>query len=102
MIGRFVPMLRTVLHPAAGALGVPVRTFTLWQTVGGVLWSQTLVLAGYVLGTSVAHVDVYLIPMVAAIVVLSLLPLAWEALRARRAAGHGRGGGSKARAPEDD
>ncbi|MCE0444635.1 VTT domain-containing protein [Streptomyces tricolor] len=46
VIGRFVPLLRTVLHPMAGALGVPARTFTVWQTVGGVLWSQTLVLAG--------------------------------------------------------
>ncbi|MEU8470270.1 DedA family protein [Streptomyces sp. NPDC029006] len=75
VIGRFVPVLRTVVHPVAGALGVPVRAFTLWQTVGGVLWSQTLVLAGYVLGASVPHVDDYLLPLVALVVVLSLLPL---------------------------
>jgi membrane-associated protein len=92
VLGRFVPMLRTVLHPAAGALGVPVGTFTLWQIVGGLLWSQTLVLAGYLLGSSVAHVDMYLIPMVAAIVVASLLPLLWEALRSRRGARQGRAG----------
>ncbi|MFF1282670.1 DedA family protein [Streptomyces sp. NPDC058299] len=75
VIGRFVPVLRTVVHPVAGALGVPARTFTLWQTVGGVLWSQTLVLAGYVLGASVPHIDDYLLPLVALVVVLSLLPL---------------------------
>lgn len=92
VIGRFVPMLRTVLHPAAGALGVPAGPFTLWQTVGGLLWSQSLVLAGYLLGSSVAHVDVYLIPMVSVIVVASVLPLLWEALRSRRRAAHGRAG----------
>ncbi|POX60005.1 hypothetical protein C3492_29560 [Streptomyces sp. Ru62] len=85
VIGRFVPLLRTVLHPVAGALGVPARTFTLWQTVGGVLWSQTLVLAGYTLGASVPHIDDYLLPLVAVVVVLSLLPLLPEARRARRA-----------------
>ncbi|MGW0415918.1 DedA family protein [Streptomyces collinus] len=85
VIGRFVPMLRTVLHPVAGALGVPVRPFTLWQIVGGLLWSQTLVLAGYLLGSSVAHVDDYLLPMVAVIVALSLLPLLAEVRRTRRA-----------------
>ncbi|MFF9817491.1 DedA family protein [Streptomyces sp. NPDC014006] len=90
VLGRFVPMLRTVLHPVAGALDVPVRTFTLWQTVGGLLWTQSLVLAGYLLGTSVAHVEAYLIPTVAAVVVVSLLPLLWEALRARRARAHTR------------
>ncbi|MET8585182.1 DedA family protein [Streptomyces collinus] len=85
VIGRFIPMLRTVLHPAAGALGVPARPFTLWQTVGGLLWSQSLVLAGYLLGSSVAHVDNYLLPLVAVIVALSMLPLLAEFRRTRRA-----------------
>lgn len=84
VIGRFVPVLRTVLHPAAGALGVPVRPFTLWQTVGGLLWSQTFVLAGFALGSSVSHVDRYLLPLVGVIVVLSLLPALAEARRERR------------------
>ncbi|MFF4014953.1 DedA family protein [Streptomyces sp. NPDC001843] len=84
VIGRFVPMVRTVLHPAAGALGVPARTFTLWQTVGGLLWSQTFVLAGYLLGSSVSHVDDYLLLFVAVIAALSLLPLLAEARRSRR------------------
>ncbi|MFF4044827.1 DedA family protein [Streptomyces sp. NPDC001816] len=84
VIGRFVPMLRSVLHPAAGALGVPVRTFTIWQTIGGLLWSQSLVLAGYLLGSSVTRVDDYLLPLVALIVVVSLLPLLAEARRTRR------------------
>ncbi|MER6380620.1 DedA family protein [Streptomyces sp. NPDC001250] len=84
VIGRFVPILRTVLHPVAGALGVPVRTFTIWQAVGGVLWSQTLVLAGYSLGASVPHLDEYLLPLVGVVVVVSMLPLLLEAWRARR------------------
>ncbi|MFF4350385.1 DedA family protein [Streptomyces sp. NPDC001530] len=84
VIGRFVPMLRTVLHPAAGALGVPTRTFTIWQVVGGLLWSQSLVLAGYTLGSSVPHIDDYLLPLVAVVVALSLLPLLAEARRTRR------------------
>ncbi|MGW2637088.1 DedA family protein [Streptomyces sp. NPDC001348] len=84
VIGRFVPMVRTVLHPAAGALGVPARTFTVWQTVGGLLWSQSLVLAGYLLGSAVSHVDDYLLLFVAVIAVLSMLPLLAEARRSRR------------------
>ncbi|MER6068205.1 DedA family protein [Streptomyces sp. NPDC001852] len=84
VIGRFVPLLRTVLHPVAGVLDVPVRPFTLWQTVGGVVWSQLLVLAGYTLGASVPHLDDYLLPLVAVVVVLSMLPLLFEARRTRR------------------
>lgn len=85
VIGRFIPIVRTVLHPAAGALGVPTRTFTVWQAAGGLLWSQSLVLAGYALGSSVPQVDDYLLPLVALVVALSLLPLLAEARRGRGA-----------------
>ncbi|MEU6896344.1 VTT domain-containing protein, partial [Streptomyces sp. NPDC046557] len=30
---RFVPVVRTVLNPLAGALNVPARVFTLWQVL---------------------------------------------------------------------
>ncbi|GLW72830.1 membrane protein [Kitasatospora phosalacinea] len=87
VLARFVPVVRTVLNPLAGALGVDVRTFTLWQVVGGLLWTAGLVLAGYALGSSVPNVDHYLLPIVALVVAVSLLPLALELLRSRRRAG---------------
>jgi membrane-associated protein len=75
IIGRFIPLVRTVLGPVAGVLQVPLRTFTLWQVVGGVVWSQSLVLLGYWLGATVPGVDNYLLPLVALVVVLSFLPV---------------------------
>jgi membrane-associated protein len=90
MLARFVPVVRTVLNPLAGALGVPARTFTLWQVAGGLLWSVGLTLAGYVLGSTVPGVDRYLLPVVAVIVVVSLTPLAMELRRHRTAAAHHR------------
>jgi membrane-associated protein len=89
VLARFVPVVRTVLNPMAGALQVPVRTFTVWQVAGGLLWSLGLTLAGYALGSSVPNVDKYLLPMVAVIVLVSLIPVALEVLRSRRAAKEG-------------
>lgn len=86
VLARFVPVVRTVLNPMAGALGVPVRTFTVWQVAGGVVWSIGLTLAGYGLGSSIPDIDKYLLPVIALIVVVSLIPLAAEVLRSRRAA----------------
>ncbi|MBK3639241.1 MULTISPECIES: DedA family protein [Streptomyces] len=83
VLARFVPVVRTVLNPLAGALDVPVRTFTLWQVIGGLVWTVGLVLGGYALGSSVPNVDRYLLPMVAVVVLVSLTPLALEARRAR-------------------
>lgn len=86
MLARFVPVVRTVLNPLAGALEVPARVFTLWQVAGGLVWTVGLVLAGYGLGSSIPNVDRYLLPIIAVIVAVSLLPLAVELLRSRRAA----------------
>ncbi|KUJ66020.1 hypothetical protein ACZ90_40830 [Streptomyces albus subsp. albus] len=83
VLARFVPVVRTVLNPLAGALDVPARTFALWQVIGGTVWTVGLVVAGYALGSSVPNVDRYLLPMVAVVVVLSLIPLALELLRSR-------------------
>ncbi|MFE5333508.1 DedA family protein [Embleya sp. NPDC056575] len=84
VLARFIPVVRTVLNPLAGVLGMPVRTFTLWQIVGGTVWAVGLVLAGYGLGSSVPNVDTYLLPIVAVVVLLSLLPIALEVLRQRK------------------
>jgi len=84
VLARFVPVVRTVLNPLAGVLEVSARTFTIWQTAGGLVWTVGLVLAGYGLGSAVPNVDRYLLPLVGVIVLASLLPLGLELLRARR------------------
>ncbi|MGW2998005.1 hypothetical protein ACWDA9_42450, partial [Streptomyces sp. NPDC001193] len=61
----------------------PARVFTLWQVIGGLVWTVGLVLAGYGLGSSVPDVDRYLLPIVALVVLVSLAPLAVEVIRRR-------------------
>lgn len=85
VLARFIPVVRTVLNPMAGALDVPVRTFTLWQVIGGVIWSVGVTLAGYALGSTIPSIDTYLLPIIAAIVVVSLIPVGLEIVRARSA-----------------
>jgi membrane-associated protein len=60
--------------------------FTVWQVAGGLVWSMGLTLAGYALGSSVPNVDRYLLPLVALIVAVSLIPLAAELYRGHRRA----------------
>jgi membrane-associated protein len=85
VLARFVPVVRTVLNPLAGIVAVPVRVFTLWQVAGGLVWSLGVTLAGYGLGSHISNVDHYLLPIVAGVVALSLIPIGVELLRARRA-----------------
>jgi membrane-associated protein len=85
LLARFVPVVRTVANPVAGALGVPPGVFTAWQVGGGLLWSLGITAAGYGLGSAIPGIDQYLLPVIAVIVIVSLLPLALEARRARAA-----------------
>ncbi|MFC4947497.1 DedA family protein [Pseudonocardia sp. GCM10023141] len=88
VLARFIPVVRTVLNPLAGVIGVPARTFALWQVIGGLVWSVGVTLAGYALGSVVPNVDRYLLPVIAAVVVVSLLPLGLELRRSRRRPPH--------------
>jgi membrane-associated protein len=87
VLARFIPIVRTFLNPVAGVLGMPARTFLLWNIVGGLLWTDGIILAGYVLGGQLSAnfpIDKYILPGVAVIVGLSLLPILIEVLRTRR------------------
>ncbi|MBH1937901.1 DedA family protein [Streptomyces sp. AV19] len=90
VLARFVPVVRTVLNPLAGALAVPRRVFVTWQVAGGVVWTAGLVLAGYALGAVVPDVERYLLPVVGVVVLVSLVPLGVEVVRARGRVGRGR------------
>jgi membrane-associated protein len=90
VLARFIPVVRTFLNPVAGMLAMPAPRFLLWNIVGAVLWSDGVLLAGYLparrLRDSIgsANIDKYLLPVVALIVVISLIPVFLEILRARR------------------
>jgi membrane-associated protein len=84
VLARFVPIVRTIINPLAGIVGVRVRIFTLAQVGGGLVWTIGFVLAGYWLGSRIPNIDTYLLPIIALIVLISLLPIGLEIVRARR------------------
>jgi membrane-associated protein len=45
------------------------------------------VLAGHLLGAQIPGIDQYLLPIIAVIIIVSLIPVGLEILRQRRAAG---------------
>ncbi|MGN6792149.1 MAG: DedA family protein [Streptosporangiaceae bacterium] len=84
VLARFIPVVRTVLNPIVGALDVPARSFTLWQVGGGLIWSVGVTMLGYGLGSTIGNIEAYLLPIIAVIVVLSLIPLGVELIRQRK------------------
>jgi membrane-associated protein len=82
VLSRFVPFVRTLISPLAGIVHIPAKKFFLWNVIGGVIWTQLVIGAGIILGDKLqGSVDKYLLPIVALIIVLSLIPVALEILR---------------------
>jgi membrane-associated protein len=87
VLARFVPVVRTAINPLAGAVQLPPRVFTGWQIIGGLVWACRVPLAGWQLGSHVHNIDRYLLPLIAVIIAASLVPVALELRRSRRAPG---------------
>jgi membrane-associated protein len=84
VLARFVPAVRTFTPIVAGAGEMPYRLFVPFNVAGGVLWSCGAILAGYGLGSSVKHIDRYLVPIILVVIVVSFIPVILEVRRSRR------------------
>lgn len=84
IIARFVPIVRTFCPPVAGAAQMKYTRYLLFDIFGGCLWVCGMVLAGYTLGKKIPNVQSKIHWVIAAVVVISLIPAVIEGLRARR------------------
>lgn len=85
VLARFVPFVRTFAPAVAGAAGMPYGAFTLYNVAGGLAWVFSTTLVGYYLGALVPNLDVYLLPLIALVVLVSMLPAIIHVWRERRA-----------------
>jgi len=84
ILARFVPIVRTFAPILAGVGTMHYRTFLTYNIIGGFLWSIGLCGLGYFLGSAVPSVDRYLLPIIAIIVLISILPGITEFFKHRR------------------
>lgn len=84
VLARFVPIVRTFAPIVAGVSRMRYRTFALFNLLGGFLWTIGVSTLGYALGETVPNIDRYLLPAVALIILLSLVPVFVEYRRHKR------------------
>ncbi|MGH9009258.1 MAG: VTT domain-containing protein, partial [Acidimicrobiia bacterium] len=99
VLARFVPIVRTFAPILAGVGNMQYRTFVTFNVVGGLLWAVGVTSLGYILGESIPEIDKYLLPVIALIVFLSLLPVLLEVRKNRRATSQRGGGGGPSTGP---
>ena len=74
ILARFMPVVRTFAPILAGVGKMNWRVFFFYNVAGGFLWSIGLTWSGYYLGNLIPGIDKYLLPIIALIVFLSILP----------------------------
>lgn len=85
VLGRFVPIVRTFITVMAGVGRMDPRRYFTYSIIGGVVWAVGVTLLGFWLGRfDVVKNNIEL--MLIAIVFVSVLPILFELLRARRSA----------------
>jgi len=79
VLARFVPVIRTLINPMCGVVGLDKKQFRLWNIVGGIIWTELVLTLGFVLGDVLkGSVDKYLLPVIALIIFVSFIPVAIE------------------------
>lgn len=81
VLARFVPVVRTFAPIVAGIGKMSYRTFLTYNLIGGAAWALGLTWLGYWVGDLVPNVDRYILPVIAIIIFLSVLPGILELLK---------------------
>ncbi len=81
ILARFIPIVRTFAPILAGIGGMNYKTFISFNVIGGFIWTWSLLLIGYGLTSVIPNPDNLIVPIVIAIIVISVLPALREIFR---------------------
>jgi membrane-associated protein len=82
-LARFVPIIRTFTPFVAGVSQMHYGFFIRWNVIGGITWVAVFTLLGYFFGT-IPFVQKNFELIILAILVISVIPVIVEALKARK------------------
>ena len=81
-LARFIPIIRTFAPFVAGVGRMSYGYFLTYNVVGGLVWTALFIFVGYFFG-NLPFVKNNFSLVIMAIVVISVLPAVWEALRSK-------------------
>lgn len=85
ILTRFMPIVRTFAPIVAGASKVNFRLFLVYNILGAIIWAGGLTYTGYFLGAVLTRmgidVDTVILPIIALILVVSMLPAIYHFIK---------------------
>ena len=81
VFGRFIPFARTLINPTCGIANLDRKTFSTWNAIGAVIWTQVAMGIGYFLGDVFKeNGNYFIVGIVVVIVAGTSIPLLREIL----------------------
>lgn len=88
IMARFVPIVRTFAPVVAGVGKMEYKKFLTYNLVGGFLWTFGITYLGYLVGNALIaagiDIDTVILPIIALIVIISILPPAIHILKEKK------------------
>ena len=84
ILARFMPVVRTFAPIVAGIGNMRYRDFIAFNVIGGFFWPALLIGLGFGFGSIIPDPDHYLLPAVAIIIIISILPALRQIFRKSR------------------
>lgn len=84
LVGRCIPLVRSLVSIPAGIAGMPLLRFTLLSALGSAVWNAIFVGLGWYMGERWELVERYMAPLSTAVVVIAVFALGWLVVRRLR------------------
>jgi len=82
VFGRFIPFARTLINPVCGVVQLDRKTFSTWNAIGAIIWTQVAMGIGYFLGDVFKeNGNYFIVGIVTLIVVGTSIPLALQVFK---------------------
>jgi membrane-associated protein len=82
VFGRFIPFARTLINPVCGVVQLDRKTFSTWNAIGAIIWTQIAMGIGYFLGDVFKeNGNYFIVGIVTLIVVGTSIPLALQVFK---------------------
>jgi membrane protein DedA with SNARE-associated domain len=92
LIGRMIPVVRSLISIPAGLTRMSLPTFIVYTTIGSALWNSALIGSGYLLGNNWEEVEQYVGYLQYAVILGAIAGVGWfvwNRLRGNRGQGTG-------------
>ena len=84
VFGRFIPFARTLINPVCGVVQLDRKTFSTWNAIGAIIWTQVAMGIGYFLGNVKMFKDngeYFIVGVVTLIVLVIAVPLVLQVFK---------------------